>query len=39
MTELIPAHIDEMKDWRFEIDFEMIAWAVFDRESLNSFKF
>ncbi len=38
MTELIPADIDEMKDWRFEIDFEMIAWAVFDREgeSMNS---
>ncbi len=38
MTELIPANIDEMKDWLFEIDFEMIAWAVFDREgeSMNS---
>ncbi len=38
MTELIPADIDEMKDWRFEIDFEEIAWAVFDREgeSMNS---
>lgn len=38
MTELIPADIDTMKDWRFEIDFEMIAWAVFDREgeSMNS---
>ena len=38
MTELIPADIDNLKDWRFEIDFETIAWAVFDREgeSMNS---
>jgi 3-hydroxyacyl-CoA dehydrogenase/enoyl-CoA hydratase/3-hydroxybutyryl-CoA epimerase len=38
MTELIPADIDNLKDWRFEIDFEEIAWAVFDREgeSMNS---
>jgi len=26
-------NIDELKDWRFEIDFEGIAWAVFDREN------
>lgn len=27
-----------LKDWRFEIDFENIAWAIFDREneSMNS---
>jgi 3-hydroxyacyl-CoA dehydrogenase/enoyl-CoA hydratase/3-hydroxybutyryl-CoA epimerase len=38
MIELIPADIDNLKDWRFEIDFEEIAWAVFDREgeSMNS---
>jgi 3-hydroxyacyl-CoA dehydrogenase/enoyl-CoA hydratase/3-hydroxybutyryl-CoA epimerase len=27
-----PADINDLKDWRFEIDFEGIAWAVFDRE-------
>ncbi len=26
------ANIDQLKDWHFEIDFEGIAWAVFDRE-------
>lgn len=33
-----PANINDLKDWRFEIDFEEIAWAVFDREgeSMNS---
>ncbi len=38
MSELIAADIDKLKDWRFEIDFEEIAWAVFDREgeSMNS---
>jgi 3-hydroxyacyl-CoA dehydrogenase/enoyl-CoA hydratase/3-hydroxybutyryl-CoA epimerase len=38
MTELTPADIDNLKDWRFEIDFEEIAWAVFDREgeTMNS---
>ena len=38
MTELITADIEKLKDWRFEIDFEEIAWAVFDREgeSMNS---
>lgn len=38
MTEISPADIENMKDWRFEIDFEEIAWAVFDREgeSMNS---
>ncbi len=38
MSELIPADIDKLKDWRFEIDFEEIAWAIFDREgeSMNS---
>ena len=24
--------LSDLKDWRFEIDFEDIAWAVFDRE-------
>jgi 3-hydroxyacyl-CoA dehydrogenase/enoyl-CoA hydratase/3-hydroxybutyryl-CoA epimerase len=30
--------IDDLKDWTFSIDFEGIAWAVFDREgeSMNS---
>ncbi|MDH3580396.1 MAG: 3-hydroxyacyl-CoA dehydrogenase NAD-binding domain-containing protein, partial [Hyphomicrobiales bacterium] len=34
MTEqdFTPADIDALKDWQFEIDFEGIAWAVFDRE-------
>lgn len=38
MNTLIPADISDLKDWRFEIDFEDIAWAVFDREgeSMNS---
>ena len=27
-----PANIKNLKDWRFEIDFEGLAWAVFDRE-------
>ena len=38
MTEITPADIDNLKDWRFEIDFEDIAWAVFDREgeSMNT---
>ena len=38
MTEFTPADINNLKDWRFEIDFEDIAYAVFDREgeSMNS---
>jgi len=32
MTKPKPADIKSLKDWRFEIDFEGIAWAVFDRE-------
>lgn len=32
MTTPDPADIENLKDWRFEIDFERIAWAVFDRE-------
>ena len=28
----------ELQDWRFNVDFEGIAWAIFDRqgESMNS---
>ncbi len=29
----MPANIADLKDWRFKIDFEGIAWAVFDREN------
>lgn len=38
MNTFTPANINDLKDWRFEIDFEDIAWAVFDREgeSMNS---
>ncbi|MFQ5625872.1 MAG: enoyl-CoA hydratase-related protein, partial [Methyloligellaceae bacterium] len=38
MTKITPADIENLKDWRFEIDFEEIAWAIFDREgeSMNS---
>lgn len=38
MNAITPADINDLKDWRFEIDFEDIAWAVFDREgeSMNS---
>jgi 3-hydroxyacyl-CoA dehydrogenase/enoyl-CoA hydratase/3-hydroxybutyryl-CoA epimerase len=38
MNELVPAKIDALKHWRFAIDFENIAWAVFDRagESMNT---
>ncbi|MCH8239823.1 MAG: enoyl-CoA hydratase/isomerase family protein [Proteobacteria bacterium] len=38
MNEITPADIEQLKDWRFEVDFEDIAWAVFDREgeSMNS---
>ncbi|MGI9383433.1 MAG: 3-hydroxyacyl-CoA dehydrogenase NAD-binding domain-containing protein, partial [Methyloligellaceae bacterium] len=32
MTSATPADIANLKDWRYEIDFERIAWAVFDRE-------
>ncbi len=32
MTENIQADIGNLKDWQFHIDFEGIAWAVFDRE-------
>jgi len=32
MTDNPQANIDALKDWRFEIDFEGIAWAVFDCE-------
>ncbi len=24
--------IDELKDWKFSVDQEGIAWAIFDRE-------
>lgn len=38
MNEYTPADMDNLKDWRFEIDFEGVAWAIFDREgeSMNS---
>ncbi|RME97173.1 MAG: 3-hydroxyacyl-CoA dehydrogenase, partial [Alphaproteobacteria bacterium] len=38
MTDFSPADINDLKDWRFRIDFEDIAWAVFDREgeSMNT---
>ena len=38
MSTFTPANINDLKDWRFEIDFEDIAWAIFDREgeSVNS---
>jgi 3-hydroxyacyl-CoA dehydrogenase/enoyl-CoA hydratase/3-hydroxybutyryl-CoA epimerase len=29
----MPDRIKELKDWRFAVDAENIAWAVFDRES------
>lgn len=34
----MPADIKNLKDWHFEIDFEGIAWAVFDRqgETMNT---
>ena len=25
-----------LRDWRFEVDFERIAWAIFDREGENA---
>ena len=25
--------LNDLKDWRFEVDFEQIAWAIFDREN------
>lgn len=31
-TNTNAAPLPELKDWRFEIDFEGIAWATFDRE-------
>lgn len=31
----MPAHLSSLKDWRFEIDFEGIAWAVFDRDGAS----
>ncbi len=30
--QITSADINDLKDWRFEIDVEGIAWAVFDRE-------
>ena len=32
------ADVSKLKDWRYEIDFEGIAWAIFDREgeSMNT---
>lgn len=38
MTSATPADIANLKDWRYEVDFEGIAWAVFDREgeSMNT---
>ncbi len=37
-VQTTPPDVKDLKDWRFEIDFEDIAWAVFDRqgESMNS---
>jgi len=32
MTEYTKADINDLKDWCFEIDFEGIAWAIFDRQ-------
>ena len=29
----MPVELENLKDWRFEIDFEDIAWAIFDREN------
>ncbi|MGI9381182.1 MAG: 3-hydroxyacyl-CoA dehydrogenase NAD-binding domain-containing protein, partial [Methyloligellaceae bacterium] len=25
--------LNDLKDWRFEVDYERIAWATFDREN------
>ncbi len=38
MIDARPADIRHLRDWRFEIDVEGIAWAIFDREgaSMNS---
>lgn len=32
-TETTAADLTGLKDWRFEVDFEGIAWAIFDREN------
>ncbi len=32
MAELMSPRIDELKDWKFSVDQEGIAWAIFDRE-------
>ena len=39
MTDVVaPVSSSQLKDWRFSIDGEGIAWAIFDREgeSANS---
>ena len=32
-TGTTTADLPSLKDWRFEVDFEGIAWAIFDREN------
>lgn len=32
-TDRITADLPGLRDWRFEVDFEGIAWAIFDREN------
>lgn len=32
-TDTTAADLPDLKDWRFDVDFEGIAWAVFDREN------
>ena len=38
MTIGVPADIANLRDWRYEIDDEGLAWAIFDREgeSMNT---
>ena len=35
---LVPKTLSKLQDWTFTVDYEGIAWAVFDRkgESMNS---
>lgn len=36
MAELTPANIDALHDWKYSVDQEGIAWAIFDREGQSA---
>ena len=36
MAELMSPSIDELKDWKYSVDQEGIAWAIFDREGQSA---